>query len=96
MEMPRVGIRELKTNLSKYLKRVKQGQSLIITEHGTPIGRIVPEGASIEERLKGLKVSGVLLQIGGVLPVAEPVTALRGDKRLSDLISEDRDVDHLP
>jgi prevent-host-death family protein len=96
MEMPRVGIRELKTHLSKYLKRVKQGQSLIITEHGRPIGRIVPEGASIEERLKGLEVSGVLLQTGGVLPVAEPVTAMRGDKRLSDLISEDRDVDHLP
>ena len=59
-----VGIRELKTNLSKYLRRVKTGQTVIITERGKPIGRIVPEGLSQAERLETLVASGLVLQIG--------------------------------
>lgn len=31
---PRVGVRELRQNLSVYLDRVKNGESLIVTEHG--------------------------------------------------------------
>lgn len=95
MDTSSVGIRELKTNLSKYLKRVKQGQTLIITQYGKPIGRIVPEGPSIEERLQGLALTGMLLRAGGDLPVIQPVTSNRGPKLVSDLISEDRDVDYL-
>jgi prevent-host-death family protein len=96
MDPSSVGIRELKTNLSKYLIRVKQGQTLIITEHGKPIGRIVPEGPSIEERLHGLALTGILLQAGGKLPTIQPVTSSRGPKLVSDLVSEDRDVNYIP
>jgi prevent-host-death family protein len=95
MDRASVGIRELKSNLSMYLKRIKQGQTLIITEHGKPIARIVPEGPSIEERLQGLEYSGVLIQAGGTLPVIQPVTAPIGQKLISDLVSEGRDVDYL-
>lgn len=40
-----VGVRELRQNLSKYLERVKQGESLIVTERGTEVARITPSGA---------------------------------------------------
>lgn len=43
-----VGIRELKARLSEYLRQVKAGETVIITEHGRPIGRIVPEPESLE------------------------------------------------
>ena len=32
-----VGIRELKTQLSAYLRKVKSGDAITITEHGKPI-----------------------------------------------------------
>lgn len=49
-----VGVRELKAQLSAYLRQVKAGQTIVITERGTPIGRITPAGAyllTIEEKM---------------------------------------------
>lgn len=37
-----VGGRELKMRLSEYLRRVKTGATIVITEFGQPVGRIVP------------------------------------------------------
>jgi len=37
------GVRELKTQLSAYLLKVEAGETVLITKHGKPIGRIVPE-----------------------------------------------------
>ena len=91
-----VGIRELKTNLSKYLRRVKTGQTVIITERGKPIGRIVPEGLSQAERLETLVASGLVLQIGEKLPPREPVIVNKSAQQISTLVSENRDVDYLP
>jgi prevent-host-death family protein len=38
----RIGVSELRRNLSKYLKRVKEGETFIITEWGHEIARLVP------------------------------------------------------
>jgi prevent-host-death family protein len=38
----RVGVRELRQNLSKYLRRVEAGESLDVTERGRPVARLVP------------------------------------------------------
>jgi prevent-host-death family protein len=38
----RVGVRELRQNLSVYLRRVAAGESLVVTEHGHPIARLGP------------------------------------------------------
>jgi prevent-host-death family protein len=40
--METVGIRELKTHLSRHLKRVRAGARLLITEHGRSIATINP------------------------------------------------------
>src|SRR5512145_1715944 len=39
---PRVGVRELRQNLSVYLDRVKEGERLEVTEHGKPVALLVP------------------------------------------------------
>jgi prevent-host-death family protein len=39
---PRVGVRELRQNLSIYLDRVKEGERLEVTEHGRPVALLVP------------------------------------------------------
>jgi prevent-host-death family protein len=44
MEERRVGIRELRQNLSKYIRRVERGERLEVTEHGRPVAVLVPLG----------------------------------------------------
>lgn len=38
----RVGVRELRQNLSKYLARVKAGEELVVTERGEEVARLIP------------------------------------------------------
>lgn len=40
-----VGIRELRDGLSRHLASVRGGHTITVTDHGTPIARIVPVGA---------------------------------------------------
>lgn len=37
-----VAVRELRQNLSRYLRRVKAGEELVVTEHGRRVARLVP------------------------------------------------------
>lgn len=41
--MIQVNIHEAKTNLSKLLKKVEEGEEVIIAKAGEPIARLVPE-----------------------------------------------------
>ena len=41
-----VGIRELKNGLSKYLRRVRRGDTIVITDRGTAVAEIVPPGTA--------------------------------------------------
>lgn len=40
--MKAVGVRELKSQLSRHLKRVRGGTRIVVTERGRPIATIVP------------------------------------------------------
>jgi prevent-host-death family protein len=40
--MAAVGIRELRNRLSQYLKRVRAGERLVVTERGQPVAIISP------------------------------------------------------
>lgn len=46
-----VGIRELRQQASAVLRRVTAGESIVVTEHGHPIARIVPLRPSALEQL---------------------------------------------
>ena len=37
-----VGVRELKTRLGGYLQKVRQGQTLVITDRGQPVAELKP------------------------------------------------------
>ena len=37
-----VGIRELKAKLSSYIDKVRNGENIVITEHGEEVGMIIP------------------------------------------------------
>lgn len=95
MPETKVGIRELKTNLSKHLRRVKAGGMLIITEYGKPIGRIIPETDSVEERMQAMVEAGLISWSGKKPEMREPVAVNRGPRMISELVEEDRDVDYF-
>jgi prevent-host-death family protein len=40
--LAKVGVRELRQNLSVYLDRVKAGETLEVTEHGRSVARLTP------------------------------------------------------
>jgi len=50
---PRVGVRELRQNLSVYLERVIAGERLEVTDRGNPVAMLIPirPGATLVERL---------------------------------------------
>ena len=40
--MERIGVRELRQHASRYLARVAAGESLEVTDRGTPVAHLVP------------------------------------------------------
>jgi len=42
--MERVGVRELRQNLSRYLSKVKEGDAFVVTERGREVARLSPSG----------------------------------------------------
>lgn len=86
-----VGIRELKANLSKYLRRVKSGRTVLITDRGKPVGRIVPVEQPLEERLQSMMEAGLLVWSGNNLEPMEPLGRVRGERTVADLLIEDRE-----
>ena len=86
----RVGIRELKSKLSKYMRWVKSGQTIVITERGKPIGQIVPFKVSLEERMQGMVAAGLAEWDGQKLKPYKPLAVNRGERQVSDMVVKDR------
>jgi prevent-host-death family protein len=86
--MEEVGVRELKASLSRYLSKVKDGGTIVVTERGRPIARIVP--VAIPEHIAGLIARGTVTWSGKPFhPPKKPFT-LKPGPPVSDYISEDR------
>ncbi len=87
----KVGTRELKNKLSEYLRRVKAGETIIVTEHGKTIGQIVPVKPTVEERLQALVDTGQIRWNGKKLEPYEPKVVNKSGHLLSDLVVENRE-----
>ena len=70
MRRSKVGVRELRQNLSVHLRKVKAGQVLEVTEHGVPVAQLAPLSRS-DDPLARLQAEGLLVH--------------RPTKRLEDL-----------
>ncbi|UYN83619.1 MAG: type II toxin-antitoxin system prevent-host-death family antitoxin [Microcella sp.] len=56
--MDRIGVRELRQNASKYLERVKHGESIEVTERGVPVAIISPVPTVRKSRVQELMDEG--------------------------------------
>jgi prevent-host-death family protein len=61
---------QLKSRLSEYLRRVKAGGELVITERGVPVARLVPLDAAQRRTTRRLRLSktGIVRPGRGKLP----------------------------
>jgi prevent-host-death family protein len=87
----RVGIRELKSTLSECVREVKSGKTIVVTEHGQPVARLVPEGMSLRDRVEALRRAGAIAWSGRRLRRAKPAGKVRGDRTVAELIVENRE-----
>lgn len=86
-----VSIRELKSRLSHYLRLTRKGESVVITDRGVPIGRIVPVGQDLEQRLALMRETGQAQWSGHKLSHRKPVAKPRAPGSVAQLIVEDRE-----
>ena len=86
-----VSIRELKSRLSHYLRLTRKGESVVITDRGVPIGRIVPLGQDLDQRLAAMRETGQAQWSGRKLRRRAPVAKVRGRGSVAALLVEDRE-----
>ena len=60
-----VGIRELKSGLSKYLKRVAAGERITVTERGHPVAVLIPVDRPLSAPLQAMIAAGTARWTGG-------------------------------
>ena len=83
-----MGVRELRQNLSKYLRRVLEGETLQVTDRGKPVAVLAPLPQP-KTRLERLIASGAVVvpeeDLMDLLPPKGPIST-----RLSDALREQR------
>lgn len=50
MNMKSVGLRELKNRLSEYVREVRSGEAVLVTDRGEIVAELIPPGARGDER----------------------------------------------
>ena len=90
-----VGSRELKTRLGTYLRQVREGAHLIVTDRGRPVAELrplTPGGDQLEQRLHELVALGMLSgTVGDGVALADFDPVESTGPPLSDAIVEDRE-----
>lgn len=96
--MQTVGVRELKNKLSEYLRRVRLGESVLVTDRGEVVAELLPPGhgrvdPAVPEGLRELARRG-LVTLGstsgaGVYP-ALPRRVIGRRRSASQLLDEER------
>jgi antitoxin (DNA-binding transcriptional repressor) of toxin-antitoxin stability system len=90
-----VSSRELKANLGRYLKRVRNGETFLVTDRGTAIAELRPPATGerkVSEALKRMAARGeVTLGSGEPLGDIEPIKLKGKGNRASEIILEERE-----
>lgn len=89
--MTTVGVRDLKARLSEYLDRIESGETVVITRNGRPVGRLVPEPRTVDERIEAMMRDGTIVWNGQRLADYEPPMPLRAGVSLSDMVLRERE-----
>jgi prevent-host-death family protein len=99
--MKRASVTEARNNLSALLDQVKEGETILITEHGKPVARLEPmpkfnSKDADEARIADLERRGIVIRHGtGKIPKwiidTPPPKLPKGMRSLVDFILEERE-----
>jgi prevent-host-death family protein len=70
--MKSVGLRELKNRLSEYVRQVREGESVLVTDRGEVVAELLPPGQGMGERAIGLPPGLVALARRGLVTLGAP------------------------
>jgi len=87
--MERIGVRELRQYASRYLDRVKAGETVEVTERGRLVALLVPPGRARDARER-LIAEGRLIPCSGPLRLPQRATAARTTDAVLDELREER------
>ena len=73
--MNRVGVRELRQNLSRYLTDVKKGESFVVTERGREVARLTPSGVADSP------IARLVVERGATMPGADILELARESRQ---------------
>lgn len=92
MERNVVGARELKTRLGAYLRRVRDGRTIVVTDRGLPIAEIRPlePGSGPAAALAAMQARGEATLGTGQPPAPFRPVVSRGPS-VAAAVSDDRD-----
>jgi antitoxin (DNA-binding transcriptional repressor) of toxin-antitoxin stability system len=86
-----VGVREFRSRLSAYLARVRQGETVVVTDHGTPVARLERVAADQPPAaVRRLVDAGLLTYKPPPRRFPKPIRLLPGNKTSTDYIAEQR------
>lgn len=87
----RVGVRELRQNLSRWLRRVENGESFEVTERGRPVAQLtpLPHDDVISRLVREGRIARV--GIGSLADLPPPPAASPGARPLSEILDELRE-----
>jgi prevent-host-death family protein len=91
--MQSIGVRELRQDASRWLARVRAGESFVITDRGTPIAELGP--LRDQDGYNALLAAGRLVPGSGrpidtILDELNEAVAIDGEASLSTLLAEQR------
>ena len=84
-----VEIRQAKSHLGEYLRKVRAGERVVITEHGKPIAEITKPRSAADERLEGMIREGLATWGGGKPRGSKKRVKIKGQP-ISETVIEER------
>lgn len=84
-----VAVTELRAHLSRWLKQVRDGEEVVVTERGVPVARLL--GVDTASTIESLTARGVIARpVRGDRPAAAEQQRPRARGPVSELVSEQR------
>jgi prevent-host-death family protein len=88
---PIVGVRELRTHLSAYLREVARGGTVTLGDRNKrPIARLVPVERDPDLETLEARARRGTITLGKGKPLVRPISPRRGSRLVSDIVVEDR------
>lgn len=85
--MQQVATSELRANLSEWIKRVRAGEEVVVTDRGMPVVRLLAVDA--ESAIERLTREGVISRPRSTeVPIASGKVRPRAGRPVSDIVSE--------